>query len=297
MSSPLWKYSAAVAGLLVAMSVTAEAQVCGDADGNDKVTVTDGVQVLRKAADLSSSCGATLCDVDGNGKVTVTDGVQVLRKAADLPITGTCSGVTGQLEALLGPTLPTLSIFGPLTKLGSSAQAKMAASAQAAGQNICENPTGEFSVDQATGEITFFDCEFGGFAFDGTIGVDGSTIAFDLDFTNLKSEESISFLGDLTAIPSGENSVLNGNLEIDFSDLTLSSVALTFEDVVSDPAGNSISGHVLFDASDSDIAGVVGIRVDVAPSTIVPVAVIFDDKSTRNFTFDTGSGKLTPVSN
>jgi hypothetical protein len=57
-----------------------------------------------------------------------------------------------------------------------------------------------------------------------------------------------------------------------------------------------ISGSVLSDASDSGIAGVVGIRIGVAPTTVVPVEVIFDNHSTRNFTFDTGSGKLTPVS-
>jgi hypothetical protein len=172
----------------------------------------------------------------------------------------------------------------------------MGASAQAAGQSICQNPTGEFSVDPATGEITFFDCEFGGFAFDGTLGVNGSTIAFDLDFTDLMTEESISFVGDLTTGQSGNNSVLNGNLAVDFSDPNLSSVAVTFEEVVSDPAGASISGSLLFDASDSGIEGVAKIRVGVTPSTIVPVAVILDDQSTRNFNFDTVSGKLTPVS-
>jgi hypothetical protein len=64
--------------------------VCGDADGNGSVTVSDGVQVLRAAAELSSSCTLARCDVDGNGTISVSDGVNVLRGAADLPFTADC---------------------------------------------------------------------------------------------------------------------------------------------------------------------------------------------------------------
>lgn len=66
-------------------------QACGDADGNGSVTVSDGVNVLRAAADLSSPCAsAAVCDVDGSGQTTVSDGVNVLRAAADLPASLTC---------------------------------------------------------------------------------------------------------------------------------------------------------------------------------------------------------------
>jgi len=84
--------SAALAAcVLVACSaLTAAAQVCGDADNNGTVTVTDGVQALRAAADLSTVCTPARCDVDGSGAVTVTDAVLILRTAADLPITGEC---------------------------------------------------------------------------------------------------------------------------------------------------------------------------------------------------------------
>ena len=64
--------------------------LCGDADLSGAVTVTDGVQVLRAAADLSSSCTPARCDVDGSGAISVTDGVNVLRAAADLPFTANC---------------------------------------------------------------------------------------------------------------------------------------------------------------------------------------------------------------
>lgn len=64
--------------------------LCGDADLSGSVTVTDGVQTLRAAADLSSSCTPARCDVDGSGTVSVTDGVNVLRAAAGLSFTANC---------------------------------------------------------------------------------------------------------------------------------------------------------------------------------------------------------------
>ena len=58
---------------------------CGDADENGARSVTDGVRVLRTAADLADGCAvASRCDIDGNGKITVSDGVAALRLAAGL---------------------------------------------------------------------------------------------------------------------------------------------------------------------------------------------------------------------
>ena len=70
---------------------TAGAGAC-DVDGDGRVSVTDGVNVLRAAAGLPSTCGsgdAGPCDVDGDGRVSVTDGVNVLRAAAGLASTCT----------------------------------------------------------------------------------------------------------------------------------------------------------------------------------------------------------------
>jgi uncharacterized delta-60 repeat protein len=61
-----------------------------DADGNTTITVTDGVQVLRAAAGLPSSCLADFCDIDASGAITVTDGVRTLRAAAALPAALAC---------------------------------------------------------------------------------------------------------------------------------------------------------------------------------------------------------------
>jgi hypothetical protein len=64
--------------------------VCGDADQNGSLTVADGVQVLRAATDLPSTCAPERCDMDGNGSITVADGVHALRGAAELPFTADC---------------------------------------------------------------------------------------------------------------------------------------------------------------------------------------------------------------
>jgi hypothetical protein len=64
--------------------------LCGDADLNGSVSVLDGVQTLRAAAELSSSCTPSRCDVDGNGSISVSDGVNVLRGAAGLSFTANC---------------------------------------------------------------------------------------------------------------------------------------------------------------------------------------------------------------
>jgi hypothetical protein len=66
------------------------ADLCGDADGNGNVTVSDGVQTLRAAAGLSTTCTPERCDVDGGGTVSVSDGVNVLRAAAGLSVRLQC---------------------------------------------------------------------------------------------------------------------------------------------------------------------------------------------------------------
>lgn len=65
-------------------------RLCGDADGDETFSVTDGVATLRAAAFLPSTCSYEVCDVDGDGTIGVTDGVNVLRAAAELPAGLTC---------------------------------------------------------------------------------------------------------------------------------------------------------------------------------------------------------------
>src|SRR5262245_12105983 len=68
----------------------ASAQICGYPDASGDITVADGVEVLRTAAQLSSSCTDAICDVDATGDVSVNDGVNVLRASALLSTSLTC---------------------------------------------------------------------------------------------------------------------------------------------------------------------------------------------------------------
>ena len=86
--SPTYAASESYTAYLTNDETTCEiptAPTCGDPDGSGSVTVSDGVNVLRAAAGLSSTCTTeAACDVDGSGAMTVTDGVNVLRAAAGL---------------------------------------------------------------------------------------------------------------------------------------------------------------------------------------------------------------------
>ena len=92
-------------GMMDGRAPSALAQLCGDADGNGTVTVTDGVNVLRAAADLPSSCTLQVCDVDDSGGITVTDGVNVLRVAAGLP--NVCQRTLEPCGGIVGIRCPT----------------------------------------------------------------------------------------------------------------------------------------------------------------------------------------------
>ncbi len=106
--------------MLTATVAPAAAQIfplCGDVDDDDLVTVTDGVQILRSAAGLSSDCTEAICDFDLSGTITVTDGVVALRKAAGLSITENCipdeGRINQQVAYLLQFTQPLVSAVLP----------------------------------------------------------------------------------------------------------------------------------------------------------------------------------------
>jgi hypothetical protein len=88
---------ASLAAVLLALSPSMTlAQLCGDADGDGTIGINDGVQTLRSAALLSSTCSADICDVNGDGNVALVDGINVLRAAASLSSEHVCpSEVTG----------------------------------------------------------------------------------------------------------------------------------------------------------------------------------------------------------
>lgn len=288
MSSSSWRSFLGACCALLLFTVPASAQVCGDADGNGQVSVTDGVQALRAAATLTSTCTAARCDVDGNGTVSVTDGVNILRKAASLPITENCPSTEAQVEELLQNTLP---IFGQLTKVGG------AAGAQIAETFACDNEDGFFEIDDETFEISFVNCQLDIFLYDGTLTPDdgGNTLLFDLEFVDLTTDEFFSIFGDLGFRSTQTGGIIAGSLDISFEGL--GEISVVFEEVETDAEENFVGGSILFDATDSDIQGVVGIRVGFTTDVVVPVSVILDDQTVLDFDFDTFSGELTPASN
>jgi hypothetical protein len=109
-SSATWSKCLLAVVFCASSATTATAQLCGDSDANGQVTVTDGVNVLRAAARLSSTCTQNFaaCDTDGNAEISVSDGVNVLRAAAAL--SSTCDVQVGQFIATA------TTIFGPLIK-------------------------------------------------------------------------------------------------------------------------------------------------------------------------------------
>jgi hypothetical protein len=266
------------------------AQVCGDADGNGNVTVTDGVQTLRAAASLSSSCTPAACDVDGNASTTVTDGVNVLRKAAGLSSPDACGGgggVTQEVQSLIQEIQPFLSVgLGFIPAGGAQAQ-----------QSLCENAEdgGEIIVEE--GSIEFTDCEIGDFSFDGSIITTESSVAFEFfSITDLTTEDldSIDLDGVLTFGSQGGLEILNGNL--DFLSTTGDSFAFGFNQIVFDPNTQVITdGSVRLDADFVTEAGVTFLELGFTGTTVLPVTVGLEDGGEQSFTFDQTTGVLTPA--
>lgn len=294
--------------LLAALAATASAQTCGDADGNGNVTVTDGVQVLRAAAGLSSTCSdhASSCDVDGSGGATVSDGVNVLRKAAGISITESCpgGGDTGDVAEVTDALVPLLTLG--LREI-PSVTAASAGSAQPADTEDCEDG-GSRTTDRsgATISVTFAACkvseaELGSFQLDGEIRVDlgfpNSSVSFvELFVTDLSNNKVIDFDGSITGQPR-----LSGGFVLDGGPVSVRGAneteifRVTFNDLTVDSDGHVVSGSVeAEDTSDSFDVKTVEIEVEDGSDT-ASVHVVRDDDSEQDYTLNLRTGDLTPV--
>ncbi len=104
----------------VAVVPAATPAECGDADASGSATVTDGVLILRTAADLAGGCQvASRCDIDGNGEITVSDGVLALRLAAELSATRNCRHAVVDRTSYATFTFNRRSAFGFCPPLNS----------------------------------------------------------------------------------------------------------------------------------------------------------------------------------
>jgi hypothetical protein len=101
---------------------------CADADGDGRFTVADGVQALRAAVGLASTCTPFRCDLDADDAITVTDGVAMLRHAAGLGIFAyRCPLPTRTLDfsAFGSFTLTRSSALGFCPRIGSVLNARI----------------------------------------------------------------------------------------------------------------------------------------------------------------------------
>lgn len=145
-------------GFTLAGAAPAGAASCGDANRTGTVTVTDGVLILRSAAQLETLCPRERCDMNVDGNISVTDGVLALRVAAEIQTSVACSAA--QVD----------TIFGQVQKIGGlGGIAGPASRARAAGGSTVACPGGGFIEDDGV-NLNYFDCVDGDFVTNGTLG-------------------------------------------------------------------------------------------------------------------------------
>lgn len=297
------RFASIVAGpmmLAVALvAAPAAAETCGDADGSGAVTVTDGVQTLRSAAGLSSSCTAARCDVDGSGTVSVTDGVNVLRKAAGLAAPDACPGAasTGVQESVdaLAPFLAFgFSFAGDVALAGSASPA--------ADQEAC--PDGGFRtkgfISPGLLRVSFDACRYsspglGRFEFGQGLIVNflRAQVSLSVLVTDLDAGTSVEFEGFFEFEPrDGGGFIGNGQ------DITLMTpqgdFTLDLNELTVDGDGHVIAGGGSLEDT-SDNFALARIDFQSTGAATASLTATFDDGSTQAYVLNLVTGALTPA--
>lgn len=277
----------------------AGAQLCGDVDGNNDVSIADAVQVLRAAVSLSSSCSTAVCDVDGDGSITISDGVNVLRTAVALSAANACQLVNQQVSSVVGVVDSFMRVGIAVIPSSSSALRRSATTsalhggATASADTIpCPNG-GAISFVQNV--VTFDQCIEDAFFFNGALSlVDPSTVQIDLSIGLLTTGESTTFQGPISFFDNLDGSTTtNGNFQI-FSS-SFGNFAIGLNNVTVDAAGFISSGAlavVAADASGHDLSS-IGMSFDGSDTALVVAG--FADGRNQPFSLDVNTGALTPV--
>lgn len=307
---------ATVTAWLVAMGLglavgDAGAQLCGDADGNGSVTVSDGVQALRAAAELSTSCTPVRCDVDGNGAINLADGVNVLRKAAELPIAGSCAVST---VAAVG------AFLGEMTKVGRisiSTPAHAAASAAGGARHEAEPAAVRSDCDEGFLETegdttTFFDCRFDQVVIDGAItsvvlesdpdrGFFKKTDTFVRYEVRLLADD-FTFRQDGTmtiAIDTQAGRLIeDGTLTVFHAGAAIGQEEYTFikRNLVTDIMNGAVlTGQLVSALAQAGLAGIKTVTLGFVEGILADVDVEFDDGRFERFVYNLVTGALTPA--
>ena len=288
------------------------AQVCGDASGDGNDTVSDGVQTLRAAAQLSSACSLATCDVDGSGGITVTDGVNVLRKAAGLSAPSSCGGgITPEQEpaALTQDVAPLLLFACPaITEVQSPWTPPSADAVRPAGSIVPidedDCPAGGTRRKTLLGgciiNVNFQACGYsaptlGSFQFDRGVAVNfcRSQVSILLDVTDLDSSRVVNFQGFVNFTQSGD-----GGIVADGGPVVLTTpqgkFSLTFNQLSFDRDGHPTGGSGEITDDDNNFA-LARMTFTVSGPTTATVVATFDDGHTANFVLNTITGDFTPA--
>ncbi len=268
-----------VVALCAGTVTSASAQTCGDANDDDTVSVTDGVQALRAAASLSSSCGEG-CDVDGSGSISVTDGVNILRKAAGLSFTAACQFTAEETNEVVTPTTGIFDAIGKIPGIGG---------AEAAGTTECEND-GTVNVDQNNAQaiVAFENCEIGGIILDGTVArvtlANGELLGFDaLTITRIKTGRSLTYTGQLAVNTSDLGKRLSGSLTVESEERGSFTLRFTRVLIVS---GSPRDGSLLIDLADADGGTIDSILITFTVGNELDVRVQLRNGQVKQFTLD-----------
>lgn len=275
--------------LSLILAAPAAAQVCGDATDDDTVSVTDGVQALRAAAGLSSSCEDG-CDIDGSGTITVSDGVNILRKAAGISVNEACEFTAQEANGIVNPTL---SIFGAMTKVpgvGSNAAA-------AAGE--CDNTDGSIETVNTgnTSAAAFTNCRLGPAIFDGVISrailAQGVVIGFD-DFklTRVKTGEQHTINGQLGVTDSQGVRRFAGTLNVTSS--TRGSFTIQFQRITFG-GGSAIAGSLIYDLSKTLGGKIARVQISFTDGDLLPAVIQLRTQQVKQFLLDRNTGLLIPA--
>jgi len=301
---------------LPAVSRNARAEACGDADGSGSVTVTDGVQTLRSAAGLSSTCTAARCDVDGSGSITVTDGVNVLRKAAGLSAPDACPGGSGGgdgVQVAVDSVLPFLT-FG--LQFVSDVGLSSAVAPAGQGEDPCpDGGTRTKSFLGNSGEIIrigFNACRYslpglGSFQFDKGLIVNffRFQVSLSVDVTDLDSGRLVHFEkffefeprnggGFIARLASDQGSGTGGPITITTPQ---GNFLLTLNDLNIDGDGHAVSGGGSIE-EETTPGNFALDKLDFQVTSAITTATLtatFDDGHTSNFVVNLLTGDVTPA--
>jgi hypothetical protein len=290
-----------LSGALIALSLAllpavAPAQIfkiCGDVDDNDAVTVSDGVQVLRAAAGLTSDCTDAICDVDVNGSIGVTDGVIVLRKAAGLSITQNCipddGTINQQVAHLIQRTQPLVSDV-------------LRTVVQRRNETIdnsfeCDNGSdGTYDVSFLDGQQdgSFSDCLIGNTLVNGDVENANDDPLLAVEIGDVRTEETISFEGTNGSALLGVN-IEGGGIKYSgrldafptFERFDTSDFLLVVSNLQVGPTGYPLGGSISFELTeDSAVPDVRRIRIFYDGSNLARVEVTFTDGSFKYYKFE-----------